>query len=529
MKGKTGIVVALAVGALALAAPAQAAPTCTYTAATKTLAVTLPGPGDQTKIFHGGNGSIFLSGIACSGSPTISNTNTVNVTGGAGYQAFSISLGNGGFSRTILSFDADIVFNVDLGAGQDSFMPDPSPVVGAHIAFGLLGVNLDAPDVSRDVTLTNIENIQVPGGTGNDIFSGAGGFGTGGPSAVQLSLGGGAGNDVLTGGSHDYDSLSGGPGNDTLNGGAGVGNSADYQFAPAGVFVSLPDGHSSGGDGSDTFSNIQRVSSSAFADVLIGDALANRLDGNGGNDVIRGGGGVDDLEGWAGNDELHGGDGNDFLGGGDGADTLQGDGGSNFLMGGANAANTYDVVSYADATSGVTVSGFSGGNAQGTDSFSQIEAVRGSEFADTLTGTAGNDILIGAGGNDTIHGGAGNDLVEGDAGTNGLDGGTGFDLATFVFSAGPVQAGIAAGGAKALGELDGFKGIEGLYGSPFGDTLVGDAAVNLIYGAGGDDTLNGLAGNDTIHGGKGNDTIDGGANTDACTQDAGSGAITNCE
>src|SRR3954454_17784096 len=55
----------------------------------------------------------------------------------------------------------------------------------------------------------------------------------------------------------------------------------------------------------------------------------------------------------------------------------------------------------------------------------------GTNFADTLNGSAGNDILRGEGGNDTINGGLGNDIIAGGAGADNLTGGGGND--TFVF------------------------------------------------------------------------------------------------
>ncbi|MBL8397991.1 MAG: calcium-binding protein, partial [Candidatus Accumulibacter sp.] len=58
----------------------------------------------------------------------------------------------------------------------------------------------------------------------------------------------------------------------------------------------------------------------------------------------------------------------------------------------------------------------SGGS--GSDSFSGIEHLIGSENADTLLGDGNANSLSGAGGNDTLNGGLGNDLLIGGAGAD---------------------------------------------------------------------------------------------------------------
>lgn len=209
---------------------------------------------------------------------------------------------------------------------------------------------------------------------------------------------GNGGNDILRGeGGNDV--LNGGAGADQLQGGAGI-DWADYSGSASAVNVDLSDGLAeSGGDAAgDRLTDIEYVLGSAHDDMIVGDA---------GNNYLRG---------YLGDDQLFGGDGNDMLRGGQGADAL--DGGVGF-----------DWAFYMASTSGVIVDlsdglAESGGEAEG-DTLVNIEAVYGSNHADTLTGDAGNNYLRGHGGNDTLEGKGGNDVLQGDAGAD-----------TFVFAAG---------------------------------------------------------------------------------------------
>ncbi|MFD2175325.1 Hint domain-containing protein [Rhodobacter lacus] len=239
---------------------------------------------------------------------------------------------------------------------------------------------------------------SVTAGSGNDtVYGGAGNdtlFGEAGADRLY----GDDGNDSLDGGS-DNDSLWGGAGNDTLHGGAGADvldggtgmDYADYTDSGAGVSVNLASGSGSGGDAQgDSYSGIDGVYGSAYADTLIGfdgssnsatDAYTNVFYGNGGDDYIYGAGG---------DDSLYGGDDDDTVLGGDGNDLVSGDAGNDRLEGGA-------------------------GN-------------------DSLLGGSGNDTLLGGDGNDTLIGGDGNDYLDGGSGDNVYIGGAGSD--TIVVHAG---------------------------------------------------------------------------------------------
>ncbi len=348
------------------------------------------------------------------------------------------------------------------------------------------------------------------GGAGDDMLAGNGGNDT---------LYGETGNDQLDGGAGN-DTLLGGLGADTLNGGEGM-DTVSYADSASAVTVNLTTDDTglqtaSGGtaDG-DRLYGFENARGSGFADWLTGGDGANTLWGGAGNDSENGGGGNDRLYGEAGDDSLDGGSGNDTLIGGAGADTLRGGDGN-------------DTADYSDSGSAVTVNltadlsgrqSASGGTAQG-DSLYSIEYVRGSAFADTLTGDGGanqlhgnggddienggggNDILYGDAGRDTIDGGDGNDTIDGGEGGDILRGGAGSDTVTYAASTAAVIVNLNAGlsglqsatGGAATGDV--ISGFESVRGSAFGDILTGDAGKNTLDGNGGADILTGGGGND---------------------------------
>jgi Ca2+-binding RTX toxin-like protein len=262
-----------------------------------------------------------------------------------------------------------------------------------------------------------------------------------------------AGNDTLTGNT-GTDFLYGGAGADAMDGGAGF-DYADYSAATAGLTADLGVTANNTGDAlGDTYTSIEGIRGSAFDD---------NLRGNGGNNTLLGGGG------------------NDFLRGRGGADVLNGGAGTDFA-------------DYLGAAAGVTVNlsnpGTNTGDAAG-DTFISIEGIRGTGFADSLTGgLAANDVggefFYGLAGNDTIDGGSGYDEVRynQDAGQGGTAGVT-VNLAT----------GTATDG---FGNTDTLISIEGARGTAQNDTFIGSDANNTFVG---------LAGNDSITGGGGADFV----------------------
>lgn len=301
-------------------------------------------------------------------------------------------------------------------------------------------------------------------------------------------------NDNITGDSNT-NVIVGYKGADTIDGGGGF-DFLNYFASTSAVNVNLDTGTGSGGDANgDTFINIEGVFGSEFGDTLTGDDDANELYGLSGNDTINGLGGNDYLSGDGGNDIIIGGDGNDFIIGGAGEDDIDGGDGDDFIsyetalssitvnlltglgslgdangdtftnieyvygssfndtitgdandnfIGGRDGADTMDggdgvdFLTYYSSTSDVivnlTTGVGTGGTAQG-DVFSNFEGIHGSDFADTLTGDAGDNFFTGFQGIDTLSGGAGDDTFFAFQ-TNGseqdsFDGGADYDIIRF--------------------------------------------------------------------------------------------------
>ena len=167
----------------------------------------------------------------------------------------------------------------------------------------------------------------------------------------------------------------------------------------------------------DSLSNLENLTGSANNDSLTGDDGDNLLAGAGGDDTLLGGGGDDILEGGFGDDFLQGGGGNDTLDGGDGFDTVS------FADIGAEVTVTLNEDGSGSAeymVNGATV----------VDTFTNIEAVVGSENNDNITLTplesgtfafdSGDDLLGGLGaaaplggfGEDSLLGGDGDAIFE---------------------------------------------------------------------------------------------------------------------
>ena len=129
-----------------------------------------------------------------------------------------------------------------------------------------------------------IENAR--GGQGGDTLIGSEGSNTLSGNAGADALRGNGGNDTLDGGAGD-DVLDGGLGDDTLIGGDGV-DTATYANTKGAVKVSLDiTGLQVTGAGNDSLSGIENLIGGTGADLLVGNAVANRLDGGAMGQVMR--------------------------------------------------------------------------------------------------------------------------------------------------------------------------------------------------------------------------------------------------
>ena len=234
----------------------------------------------------------------------------------------------------------------------------------------------------------------------------------------------------------------------------------------------------------------------------VGDVDGAQL-GTLGNDTLTGGGGNDSIDGLDGSDIINGAGGNDLLFGGAGRDFLTGGTGDDFLDGGSN----FDRAVYTDATGGVTINlglGTASGGGIGNDTLVNIEAARGSQFADTYTSTgftgvsgiAGSPVgfneFEGMGGDDTIIGYV-NSLGQAQTRTS------------YVNATGSVtvdlQAGTASGDAS-VGN-DSLTNVNVVFASNYDDIIRGSNNGAFTYEA-----FEGRAGNDLIDGRGGFDRAD---------------------
>jgi len=284
------------------------------------------------------------------------------------------------------------------------------------------------------------------------------------------------GNDTILAGAGD-DYIAAGRGDDVIDGGTGfdIVSYWDYSLFSAegitGVTVDLnlsnvqdPWG------GADQLVSIEGVEGTPFADTLTGNDSGNVLYGLGGQDVLVGLGG------------------NDFFVGGESADTIDGGEGS-------------DMMSFVDSIGAALVLDLSTGKVVDPwgyeDTFSNIEGVRATGNADSLTGAGTDDFFQGMGGDDTIDGAVGDDTVSYTA-----DQDWGGVLGVNV----NLETGTATDG---FGSTDTLINIESAEGTDFADVLRGSAVANYLSGEGGNDLLVGLQGNDTLSGGGGNDQMSG--------------------
>ena len=376
-------------------------------------------------------------------------------------------------------------------------------------------------------------NDTIEGGNGNDFLHGGDDNDTLTDTQGDDLIWGEGGADWINGGA-GADVLDGGAGSDTVFGGADAdildgGEEDDLMFGDSGQIVN---------------------------NVMDANGSDDIMTGGSGNDHMYGGGGADALDGGEGDDTIEGGSGADGMVGWDGNDTFimdEGDiGFNNTIDGGVG----YDVVDYS-ASRGFGLS--SNGRQLGIDvnlnnlgpavlpaginvpdAFLSVESVIGSAFDDIIIG--GGAVVTDQAGvavirldavtglpvplldpvtlqpvidaltglpvfqnipvDLTLDGGAGNDILAGGLGTDLLIGGAGSDIVSYAAAVSAVTINLGLATAQVTGGMgtDTLSGIEGVLGSAFADTLVGDGNNNVIDGGSGNinDVLTGGAGNDTV-------------------------------
>jgi Ca2+-binding RTX toxin-like protein len=442
------------------------------------------------------------------------------IQGGAGNDVINGGAGN----DTIEGDSGDDVMDGGAGVNTVSYA---HASWGVNVSLALQGQPQNTGAEGTD-TLSNFENVigsafddTIEGDSGNNVLDGGGGTNTvsyaHASAGVNISLAlqgqpqdtGGAGVDTLT----NFQNIIGSAFNDTLEGhdtgpgfrldGSGGVNTVSYAHASAGVNINLAFSASNGPqNGYEFLVNFQNIIGSAFNDTLAGDGGDNVLDGGGGVDTVSyasagydfgsGSGGVTVSLALAGVAQDTGGAGHDTLSnfenliGTQYADILEGNGGDNVLDGGGGV----NTVSYAHATSGVTVSLGLQGAAQntigaGNDTLSNFQNVLGSAFNDHLTGDANNNVIDGGGG-------GGDDV---------LDGGGGVNTVSYASAGAGVSVNLGLmGQAQNTGGAgtDTLSNFQNIIGSAFGDHLTGDANNNVIDGGAGDDVLDGGGGVNTV-------------------------------
>ena len=435
---------------------------------------TLRGSGGDDTI-DGGPGSDWINHGSSPAGINVDLSQNVVFDDGYGSTDTLISIENvagSDFNDSIVGSSGDNHLNgnqgndfLDGGAGNDTLIGDFGN------AGGLLGGN---DTLLSGGAALNFDGIDIlHGGDGNDSLVAQGGF------AV---LRGDAGNDTLT----VTQDFSGDGFWDFVR--------ADYDNSPAAINANLTSTTISGlapGQIADGWGTIDQVSGvhvirdSAFNDTVHVDGSYTNSFGNWIEVRLSGGDDFVDFTGMTGTARIS---------------WQNADGGVN-----------------ASLVTGTATDVNPGDNFIGNDTFIGATQLRGSNFADSLTGDSGDNIFRGSGGNDTIDGGAGSDWITHSSSSAAIN----VDLSqNVVFDDG-------AGGSDTL------ISIENVIGSYFNDTIIGSAGDNQLRGDMGDDYLAGGAGNDTLIGDSGdaggllggNDTLLGGTGADYLDGGAGQNTL----
>ena len=251
--------------------------------------------------------------------------------------------------------------------------------------------------------------------------------------------------------------------------------------------------------GFENFGNPERTED----DFVPGARSADVINTKGGDDVVEGGGG---------NDRINTGSGEDVLSGGAGRDRL-------------NGGTDDDEVHYSaeedlyETTSGVIVnleSGFARDSFGQRDALVSIEVVRGTSYADKVTGAENRDWQQ-------------YQMLGGDDRIIGSD--TSFDSADYRKDVqyggfGGINANLETGEIiDGIGDTDTVSSIERIRGTEKRDIMRGDQEGVRLDGYGGNDRLFGSMADDRIFGGEGRDRIEGRNGKDFVTGEEGNDLV----
>jgi Ca2+-binding RTX toxin-like protein len=392
------------------------------------------GSGKDTLLGKGGNDLLFGG----SGDDTL--------TGGSGDDQMFGQTGNdrmiwnpGDGTDLMEGGDGNDTAEVNGGNGAEVFTITAN---GSRVRFD----RTSPGPFSLDIGTT--ENLVLNANGGDDVITAGNGL----SNVIQLTIDGGAGNDTITGGD-GADRLLGGDGNDTITGGRG--NDTASLGSGDDTFIWNP------GDGSDTVEGGDGTDALVFNGANIAEQFTVSANGSRARLTRDVGGVVMDVNGTERIDinALSGADTvtvNDLSGTDVGLVNIDlgvggnPDGAADTVV--INATEGNDAIAITNNNGVVTISGLGTdvtiSNFDSNDTI-VINGLAGDDVivASGLSGMQlkvnggdGDDVLVGSPGNDTLTGGAGDDILIGNGGLDVLDGGPGANL---IFNA-PTLAGGSA-------------------------------------------------------------------------------------
>ena len=436
------------------------------------------GDGNNTVLTGGNNDSIV----------TGSGNDSVNA--GSGWNIVTLGAGD-----DYLTGGAD---TVNAGTGIDTL--DHSDATGNYnvttVAGGAL-ILTNNQGWNDSVLMDGTNNVEVfMFGSGADTWRGLATMSTTSETVLTSS-----GNDYV------YTNSTVGSVTDYYDGGAGT-DTIDLSSTSGNLYIDMASGVTSvsGGAAFDTAVHFESFVTGSGNDTIIGTANSDTIDGGAGNDSLIGGAGADTLNGRADNDYYKPGAGNDRVG--------------------ENTGGGTDTVDYSDATSGVTITTWTGSSSNGafdvtggsgTDQL-YSNGSSGAQLYEVFVLSDFNDFMRGTQYSETINMGAGDDTIQ--TGTTGgavyigdsVDGGAGNNWIDYSYLGSPnVNINLVTGissvtGAASADTLTNFENVYAL-GTTGSVTVTGRSADNIIYSSTGADSIIGGGGNDTINTSSGNDYI----------------------